>query len=222
MSGDRKEEVDSMEAHPLVDAYLRRLDAASVGLPTDRRIELAAGIREHIGAALAASGTHDEAAVRNVLDRLGSPEEVAESAVDSSPVARGGGPPHDGRTHVPAPHVTGLEIAGLVILAIGGVILPVLGVVVGLVLVWSSSLWAKKDKLIATVLPVAMTVVPALVLTIVQPGPGATTTDPGLVLLLPDAAEVLWSGAFFLGPIAGGLLAAIYLGVRARQRASVS
>jgi uncharacterized membrane protein len=64
----------------------RRLPApAACGaatLPPPRRSELVAEIREHIDAALQDAGTRDEVAVRNVLERLGSPEEIAAEASD--------------------------------------------------------------------------------------------------------------------------------------------
>jgi len=61
--------------HPAVAEYLRRLDQAAARLPAGRRGELIEEIRGHVSEALAAIGD-DEAAVRGVLDRLGSPEEI--------------------------------------------------------------------------------------------------------------------------------------------------
>ncbi len=66
----------TMRRDPLVDDYLRRLEAAAGDLPRERRKELVAEIEEHVEAALAESGD-DKPAVRDVLERLGSPEEIA-------------------------------------------------------------------------------------------------------------------------------------------------
>jgi uncharacterized membrane protein len=76
-----------MNAHtdPLVDDYLRRLDAAASALPTHRRDELVSEIRDHLQEALRQSATSDEVAVRNLLERLGSPEEIVNAATDSTP-----------------------------------------------------------------------------------------------------------------------------------------
>jgi hypothetical protein len=49
-------------------------------LPRSRRQELLGEIHEHIDSALAESPAHDEAEVRNVLDRLGDPADIAEEA----------------------------------------------------------------------------------------------------------------------------------------------
>ena len=73
-------------ADTLVEDYLRRLDAAASMLPTDRRTELVAEIRDHLHEGLRQSGTDDEVAVRNLLERLGAPEEIVAEAADSPPV----------------------------------------------------------------------------------------------------------------------------------------
>lgn len=49
---------------PLVEDYLRRLDAAAAGLAPDRREDLLSGIREHIDAAIASGEVTDEASPR--------------------------------------------------------------------------------------------------------------------------------------------------------------
>ncbi len=67
-------------ASQLVADYLRRLERASASLPRTRRTELVAEIREHIDDALLEAGAADEVAVRNVLERLGPPEEIAAAA----------------------------------------------------------------------------------------------------------------------------------------------
>ncbi len=80
--------------HPLVADYLRRLDEAAAGLPAGRRGELVEEIRGHVADALLAAGD-DEPAVRGVLDRLGSPEEIV-AAEREDPAANGGAAPAGG------------------------------------------------------------------------------------------------------------------------------
>ena len=74
----------NMHTDPLVDDYLRRLDAAASALPAHRRDELVSQIRDHLQEALRQAPAGDKAAVRNVLERLGPPEEIA-AATDSPP-----------------------------------------------------------------------------------------------------------------------------------------
>lgn len=72
-----------MSSQALVDEYLRRLERAADRLAPARRGELVGDVKEHIEAALA--GDHDELTVRNVLDRLGTPEEIV--AAEARPTA---------------------------------------------------------------------------------------------------------------------------------------
>ena len=71
-----------MTVRTLVDAYISELTAAARVLPAQRRAELIADVQEHIEAALGTAGAGDEAAVRNVLERLGSPDEIVAAERD--------------------------------------------------------------------------------------------------------------------------------------------
>ena len=134
-----------VESDALVRDYLGRLEVAAKVLPTDRRRELQAEIGEHIDAALAEATNRDEVAVRNVLERLGEPEDI---------VAAEAGPTATGTTS----RAGALEIGALVLLASGSLLTPVFGVpaivvsIVGLVLVWVSSAWTARQKTTATVI----------------------------------------------------------------------
>jgi len=67
----------------LVDDYLRRLRAAAGSLPADRLDELVGDIQAHIAEARAAGpsgGSGGGVHVRNVLERLGQPEDIALAA----------------------------------------------------------------------------------------------------------------------------------------------
>ena len=95
----------NVHADPLVDDYLRRLDAAASALPAHRREELAAQIRDHLQEALRQAPAGDKAAVRTVLERLGTPEEIAAAA----------DPPPPGQPAAAFSQVNGLAIASLVL-----------------------------------------------------------------------------------------------------------
>ena len=74
--------MSAVDTDRLVDDYLRRLDAAASALPPDRRAELIMEIREHVQEALREAPVNDEAAVRNLLERLGPPEDIVSAAID--------------------------------------------------------------------------------------------------------------------------------------------
>jgi hypothetical protein len=134
---------------PLVDDYLRRLDAAAAGLPPDRREDLLGGIREHIDAAVTSGEVTDEASLRALLDRIGEPEEIVAAAAepgDATPWTP---------AQPPAPTVyyrrpgIGLETAAVLLLTLGS-LLFVVGWLAGIVMVWSSRRWTLLEKLAAT------------------------------------------------------------------------
>lgn len=132
----------------LVTDYLARLEAASAALPPERRDELLEEISSHIttarAAGAAADEAADEAAVRTLLERLGQPEVIAAAALDDSPSTdvRPGGV----STRPPS---TSLELAAVLMLTVGS-FLPVVGWLVGLVLLWVSSRWTAAEKLLGT------------------------------------------------------------------------
>jgi hypothetical protein len=128
----------STSADQLVAAYLKRLDAELAGAPRTRRREVVEEISEHIDEARAGLATQGEAEIRNLLDRLGDPAEIAAEA--------------RGRPDAPRRRVAWKEIVALIMLPIGGVILPFVGWIVGVVLLWLSDRWTTGDKLIGTLL----------------------------------------------------------------------
>jgi hypothetical protein len=87
MTETKENKAMDVGTNPLVDDYLRRLDTAASALPAPRRDELVSEIREHLQEALRQTPADDQTAVRNALERLGTPEEIAAAAFDT--------PPHD-------------------------------------------------------------------------------------------------------------------------------
>jgi uncharacterized membrane protein len=121
--------------HPLADAYLDQLEHAADHLPRARRKELVADIETHLLEALRPNAS--EAEVRNVLDRLGDPDEIAQA---------------DQPRPTPASTATdGTEWATITLLLIGGFFAGI-GWLLGVFLLWRSRVWTVRDKLIGTLL----------------------------------------------------------------------
>lgn len=149
-----------MNTDALITDYLGRLHAASWPLPAARREELQAEVAEHIQAAMADAGSRDEVTVRNVLERLGPPDEIVAGegvGAASFPAA----PP-------PSVHVRNawgaVEILAILFLTVGSVILPFLGPIVGLLFMWGSRLWRTRDKAVATLIVAVLLTVPVVVM----------------------------------------------------------
>lgn len=145
------------DLHPLAKGYLDRLRVAARALTDDEANDLVTDISDHLREAIADQA--DEAAVRDVLDRLGTPQEL---------VAAAGGPSAPlGAATVPARErgLGAVEILALVGL-VGAELLfwfpPVaLLWLAGLVLVAVSRVWSGRQKsaalaILGTGFPVAV------------------------------------------------------------------
>lgn len=170
-----------MTGEALVRAYLARLEAEARRLPAARRTELIEEIRGHIELALDEAGSRDEAAVRTALDRLGSPEAIVDAEAGAASSAD---PERSGGTSAAAQRWGAVEVAAALLLTIGLILLPVIGPLVGLGLVWLSSFWTTREKIVVTVVVLVLLLVPALMLPAVGGGSNASST-PGPVPVQP-------------------------------------
>jgi hypothetical protein len=76
-----------------------------------------------------------EAEIRNLLERLGDPADIAAESRERFGVRR---------------RQAGIvEILALIGLLVGGVVLPIIGWFVGLIFLWVSAAWTTREKLLA-------------------------------------------------------------------------
>jgi HAAS len=181
----------------LVAGYLGELEDAAAELPPEQRAELIGDVRGHIDLALAEAGALDEATVRTVLARLGSPEEIGAAAADSwvyQPV----GPVPSAGPVVRRPRRLTVEARALLLLTVGAVVMPFVGPLLGLWIAAGSTRWTLLQKRTAAMIVLVVLAVPALVL-----------------LPMAAAGELTWvvtSGGFMLPFVPlGGWIAAAYL-----------
>ena len=126
----------------LVERYLKHLDVELDDLPRDRRREIVDEIAGHIAEARAGLEDETEADVRNILEGLGDPADIAADARERF---------HVRPTSAAAPYKPGwIEVGALVMLLVGGLIVPIVGWFVGVVLLWVSNAWNVRDKVIGT------------------------------------------------------------------------
>ncbi|MFJ6940065.1 HAAS signaling domain-containing protein [Streptomyces sp. NPDC101132] len=166
--------MNAIAEHPLVTAYLDAVSRETAELPAERRAELLSDLREHVQD----SGAEGEEQIREVLEQLGDPRTVAASALAEEPAVVHPAAAATGPAAPPEPRwrtrvtVGLLACAGLLVLAnlaVGGVAL-----LAGLVLLWSSAQWERREKVLGTATSVAvpvMLLVGALLLAAVRVGP---------------------------------------------------
>ena len=197
--------MDTMETDRLIDDYLRRLEHAAAHMQRARRTELVAEIRGHIETALRQEQAAGEAAVRNVLDRLGPPEDIVEAAEPLS-------------THA-AQRVGKLDIAALIAL-----IVPFLGWLVGAVLVAISRAWSGRDKLVAALLLVLPISVLGLGVVASGPSGGEEQAPPGDNRPVGERVDepLAAPGLAELALFVAGLPSALYLGLQLRREPATS
>jgi hypothetical protein len=125
--------MSSQTLHPFAADYLDRLRRAGRGLPPERLRELVADIEAHLSEAIDPGASDAEALT--VIDRLGEPEAIIAAEArrpDELPVRRGQ-----------------REWAAIVLLLLGGFIFGV-GWFAGLILLWTSRFWTRREKWIGT------------------------------------------------------------------------
>ena len=193
------------EADKLVRHYMAQLDAALRGVDASRREEILAELHGHIQEGRTGLDPDDAASVRTLLDRVGDPAAIAAEA--------GAPPPGSRRWDAWAPW-----------LIIFGPVASGLGWIAGVLILWTSPTWSRRDQLIATFVPPAGLValffglVAALRAAAGCPGPATlastTCTTKGFTLPLGVAILLVVVG------LAAHLLPPIHLMRTRRQQRS--
>ncbi len=157
----------STDDDQLVEDYLRELHTAGQGLlPADRLDELIEEITAHIAEARQSDGS--PLAVRNILDRLGDPADIVRAAAETPPGspawsgAPGSGAGYPAVAAARPGRAGGMELAAVLFLLLGGIVIPVLGWFIGVVLLWMSPRWTARDKLLGTLVWPGGLLAPAL------------------------------------------------------------
>ncbi|MEV6412347.1 hypothetical protein [Kribbella sp. NPDC051718] len=124
------------DADRLVDDYLRRLAKEAEPLPEGRRTELVAEVTAHLTEARA-EGAVSESEIREMLARLGTPEEIVAAATDGLVLVDR------------QPRYRSRDVAALLLLAFGAFVF-LFGWVIGVILLWTSDRWTRNEKWLGT------------------------------------------------------------------------
>jgi hypothetical protein len=164
--------------HPLAAEYLKRLRRAARVLPAERRAELVAEIESHLAEALEPWVPDPEA--RGVLERLGSPETIVEAEQP------GAAEPPDARGR--------RELVAIFLLLFGGLLAGV-GWIIGVVLLWSSTAWTRREKWIGTLAVPFGLALPFFILAL--SGVSSESCSAGserCATTAPTSGQVIWMG----------------------------
>lgn len=153
-----------------VDEYLERLDAALGAVPYATAREIRAGVEEELRSL-------DPTEADERMRELGDPADIAaaaaagslrETPVTPSWAADGATAPPwtPGRTRANGTASPVYVVLTGLAIAVGLWVVPIAGWIAGIVLLWSSVVWRRWEKVVATVVPVAAAGVLAAVLTV--------------------------------------------------------
>ncbi len=123
----------------LIGGYLQDLERELAALPTAARREVVDEIAAHIGELRAELGSGDEVGIRDVLDRVGDPADIAAEARERFGVGR-------------PKRRNWVEVSAVVLLSVGSIVIPVVGWPAGVLLLWVSDVWSTRDKLLGTLI----------------------------------------------------------------------
>lgn len=195
----------------VVRSYLAELDAALGGVPVELARDIRNGVEEELAGLDAAT-----AAAR--IERLGDPVFIAAEARAGAGVGAGSAAQVTtstgaSRAATPISDSRGFAVVAALLVALGGVVIPVLGWVVGIAMVWMSSSWRRGEKWIATLVGPVAVAVPILLTWLFAGGSAGDARNP----LVPSAVDTWWATIVILIPI--NVVVGIWLLWRTRRRA---
>jgi HAAS domain-containing protein len=195
----------------LINDYLKELDRELSALPRAARLEVVQEISTHIAETRAGLATDNEAEIRAVLDRLGDPADIAAEARE--------------RFGVQTRRRSWVEVTALVLLSIGSVVVPILGWLAGVILLWVSDVWSTRDKLLGTIIVPGGLGVPfwlAQTITVSSEACVGSYDEQGRLISQtcsggPSDFERFFWPTLLIGLLVGCIATTIYLVVRLRR-----
>lgn len=183
-----------------VERYLRRLDEALAALPADTAAEIRAGVAEELAGV-------EPSAVGARIEELGDPWFIAaEARAETVRLAPGTGrvtSPTRSLSRGPAAESSTYLVIAALLIAVGGVFVPFVGWLTGIVMMWLSPVWRRAEKWAATLGPIALGVVVAIGLAMAEglsSEQGGSEANP----LVPQPL-ILWNGIVLAGVVNVGV-----------------
>lgn len=151
-----------------VNDYLERLDAALAHVPYATAREIREGVEEELRSL-------DAAAAHERIRELGDPRQIATAAAGSlregpTPAGATGGEPQWAPVPPARPSTASpiyVVLTGLAV-AFGMWVVPIVGWIAGIVLMWMSAVWRRWEKIVATAVPLVAAAVLAAIAAIMS------------------------------------------------------
>lgn len=175
-----------------VEQYLTELERELAALPFTPAHELYAEIEAELMAMT------DEAAAKRIA-ALGTPAsiagELAQALVDAEPADA---EPAEAQQPSSVLQRTPYILITSFTVAIGGFVIPIVGWIAGIVLMWISPVWSKLQKFLTTLAPLlAIPIVFILRTFMSESGTPAGSVPGGANPLVPAEYDLVWSGVLF-------------------------
>ncbi|KGJ71800.1 hypothetical protein GY21_19745 [Cryobacterium roopkundense] len=190
-----------------IRAYLAELDAALADLPSDVR----RGILEGVGEEL--RGLSESDTVRRI-QQLGHPAFIASQARAEAGLSESDAADATRELSDPA----WFPVVAALLVMVGGVLIPFVGAIAGLVMVWFSRTWTRAEKWVATLTPVVAVVLAVLLAAAAALSSRQDVSPSGDVHnpLVPALFDAVWSSLLMV--LVVQVFVGIWLLVRARAR----
>ncbi|WP_166873995.1 hypothetical protein [Salinibacterium sp. ZJ450] len=209
---------DTHSTPQVVRSYVAQLEAALVGVPESVARDIRAGVEEEL------TGL-DAAAAAARIEELGDPAFIAAEARAEAGVADSPVPGTATATQTAAADSAagsdsrGYALVAALLVALGGVVVPVVGWIVGIAMVWMSRTWTLGEKWVATLtgpLSVVVAAGVAATVSLTRDQVGFTdSVEPGDPIM-PTLFDVWLSSALLL--VAVNVVVGIWLLWRAHRR----
>lgn len=156
----------------IVQTYLAELRAALIGVPKGVSEGIISGVREEL------AGLSDTDASKRIRD-LGDPHFIAAEARDQEVPSPAG-------TLAISSRAPWFDIIAALLVMVGGVVVPVVGAVAGVVMVWFSKSWTRAEKWITTLVPLILIALIAVVITVLSSVNAQSAAGPSQELRNPS------------------------------------
>jgi len=179
--------------------YLLALSDALAGESSQVRGDIIAGVREEL------EGLDAEQTAAKIAE-LGTPAFIAASAREEQQPLRV--EPIVEAPVVGAPLPTAeprwVSLLAAVLVMVGGLVVPFVGWIVGIVIVWISKAWTRRQKLLVTILPPAFAVLLLGIASFVAMWGDGVGENGWNTPLVPALFDSIWTGVFAPIPVAFG------------------